>query len=150
MKLQNNLLGIIARMNTPVKGYFGPHHGLNALNPQPLPPIAIGAMLAETYTQFIAFRLKSHYDDGEPGLGNDTDMIWIKIILGPYKEPEIQPNWWRRFGQEPLEREVKSAISLAFVARLHEIATLSNDEALNKTLKTAIETVVKENAQEWG
>jgi hypothetical protein len=92
MKPKTNLLSIIARLNTPVKSYFGPHNGLASLNPQPLPPAQIGAQLAEGYAQAVVMRLA--LGNNGDSQGNDIDLLDIWCPLGaPRRIPFKFPPW---------------------------------------------------------
>jgi hypothetical protein len=103
MKVTTNLLSIIARLNTPVKGHFGPHDGLAALNPQPLPPMELGRMSAAEYVRMLW--IAQHIGGAGQDHGFLDPDIWCPLGVPRFKlpplvppcDPDPQPEWLSQF-----------------------------------------------------
>ncbi|MCE4556033.1 hypothetical protein [Pelomonas cellulosilytica] len=139
MNLDQRLLAIIGRRLPAIydviprgpQGLAGLHERVNAaaLNPQPLPPEALGAALAQEFahTAWTADRLglawKNVAQDLDDWCPTRPHKIKFPIHWPPIPEPDPQPNWL-------------AGLHLGFAAKLSAIS--ADNPSLAATLDRAI------------
>lgn len=139
MAISKDFLKIIARFNPAILDAVFPHGPVFrassrfsevALNPQPLPPHEIGALIAAEFVQAIYFANR---------FGLDQEVIFADLDdWCPTRPRKIKlPPWWPPIPEPDPEPDWLSAMHLGFAAKL---ATINlEDDRMGETINRALD-----------